>query len=348
MPTAKSRILVFDLLRGWFLCVIIIDHLGKFPVILDYITGRGLLWTSAAEGFFFLSGLMIGLVRGKLVKENKFREAWIKMWKRALLLYGWSVGLTLLFTFWGNIMGGTEGVKGGIIEATFWLTLKDAFLLHYSYGWSDFLPHYAVFLFYAPIALFILRKYPWWALPLLSFFLWLARGNNFNLAWQLIFFWGTAIGYYYKEISGWFAGLQKRKQDTISWVVMTVGLLSYLVDSAFYWGYLPDVPENILRYFDKDTMAPGRVLFFLLWFAALYVAFKRFEKPVMEWLGNVLVPFGQNSLYVYIIHSLTVFGVNLLFPRTYGIALNLTITLGVITFIWLLTSRRFLMGPIPK
>lgn len=48
-----GRIHTIDILRGFFMFMIIVDHLELFPNGFDFLTGRGLLWMSAAEGFFF-------------------------------------------------------------------------------------------------------------------------------------------------------------------------------------------------------------------------------------------------------------------------------------------------------
>lgn len=56
--------LALDYLRGYFIVVIIIDHLYRWPSALALLTGQGHLWFNAADGFVIVSGLMIGYVRG--------------------------------------------------------------------------------------------------------------------------------------------------------------------------------------------------------------------------------------------------------------------------------------------
>ena len=65
-----QRIDTIDIIRGYFLFVIIIDHLARFFGFFDLFTGGGRQWVSAAEGFFFISGMMIGLVRAKKLKDK--------------------------------------------------------------------------------------------------------------------------------------------------------------------------------------------------------------------------------------------------------------------------------------
>jgi hypothetical protein len=50
MPGRKiPRIMTFDILRGWFLVGILIDHLAFFPNGLDWWSARGGLFVSMAE-----------------------------------------------------------------------------------------------------------------------------------------------------------------------------------------------------------------------------------------------------------------------------------------------------------
>ena len=62
--SSVGRIVSLDLMRGWFLIIIILDHLTYFPNGLTFLTGDSRLAVSAAEGFFIISGLVLGIVRG--------------------------------------------------------------------------------------------------------------------------------------------------------------------------------------------------------------------------------------------------------------------------------------------
>ena len=82
----RDRILALDLLRGYLLCVITIDHLFRFPGLFDLFTGRGQLWVSAAEGFFLISGILVGKIYGSKIAYN-LRGETKKLWGRAGKLY---------------------------------------------------------------------------------------------------------------------------------------------------------------------------------------------------------------------------------------------------------------------
>ena len=61
------------------------------------VTGANRFVTSAAEGFVLLAGLVIGLVYGPRIARSGWSAAADPILRRAAVLYGVTVGLTLLF-----------------------------------------------------------------------------------------------------------------------------------------------------------------------------------------------------------------------------------------------------------
>ena len=92
-PTAPQttprveRIRTFDLMRGLFLIIILLNHLSYYPSGLDIITGRSMMYVSAAEGFFLISGIVLGLVRGRKLLDQPFKKSTKLILKRGLRLY---------------------------------------------------------------------------------------------------------------------------------------------------------------------------------------------------------------------------------------------------------------------
>ncbi len=58
----RKRILTLDILRGGFLVAIIVDHLNQGPSLWYLLTGGGAMWVSPAEGFFAISGILVGYI----------------------------------------------------------------------------------------------------------------------------------------------------------------------------------------------------------------------------------------------------------------------------------------------
>lgn len=370
LSTAKpNRMLHLDLLRGIFLCVIIIDHLQFFPGFFDIFTGRGYLWASAAEGFFFLSGILLGLVRGRRELVLPFREVVRKLWIRAGRLYLWNVLLTLIFTALAFFFAGSAGVKPGLITSTnVQAILKEAFTLQYTYGWADFLQYYAIFLFVSPLVIWLLRRGYWWLVVFLSIGTWYVGGSSFYLSWQLLFFFGAIFGFYVDEIHTMFKGLKTRTQHTLVGITAGLAVISFVVSYITILGssYVRNRPGSGLSRllpldrleafnhfvsagFDKTSLGVGRIIIFFVWFFTLYFLVKRFE-PYRQLgrFGRGLIRFGQNSLYVYIMHSFVLFFLNLALPHGNNIIVNASIDCGVIFFIYVCLHRRWLFRIIPR
>src|SRR5665648_91106 len=156
----SSRILSLDMMRGYFLVVIIIDHLYWYPNGFSWLSGRGDLFVSAAEGFFLISGLILGVVRGQKLRNKPFLFVAKLLVKRSVQLYITSVILMLIFTLLGWwFFIDNPGLKPGIRppNESFIHVLIGALDYKYVYGWADFLRLYAIFIFVSPLALWLLR-----------------------------------------------------------------------------------------------------------------------------------------------------------------------------------------------
>src|SRR4051794_13567282 len=92
-PTGP-RDLRLDFLRGFAVLAMVVDHIGG-PSWLYAITGGNKFYTSAAEGFIFISGLLVGVVYGRLVLRDGFVVGMRKALERAAVLYLLTVGVTL-------------------------------------------------------------------------------------------------------------------------------------------------------------------------------------------------------------------------------------------------------------
>jgi fucose 4-O-acetylase-like acetyltransferase len=344
-------------LRGFFLFVIIIDHIELYPGFFDFFAGRGRLWVSAAEGFFFISGLLVGYIyRRKLAKG--FRFIWTKMWKRAAMLYGVSIVLTLLFTV-AAIGFGRPDIKYGLPATIDWPKLiVDTLTLRYSFGWADFLPHYVIFMLWAPLSFFLLMKRLWWLLLLLMAGIWLVRGQNFEMAWQILFMGGMMVGYYWQSLIGWTARWPKRRQIVVrrgiyvlAGVTFIMSYLSVFVLSelnaqlAALPGWLASITQQwdtlntaTWPFFEKWTLEPGRIIVFGLWFMAGYLFLSRHYKAIPRFIEQAFVLLGQNSLFVYGLHSVVIFMLHLIVRQSYVWWINAFISLGVLMIIISVTT----------
>src|SRR4051812_21973732 len=92
-----KRDLRLDLLRGFAALTMIIDHVGGKDSLLYTISGGDRFFVSAAEGFVFISGLVMGIVYAGLIARKGLRAALTKGAKRVGTLYALTVILGLVF-----------------------------------------------------------------------------------------------------------------------------------------------------------------------------------------------------------------------------------------------------------
>lgn len=363
MGQSKSRLVALDILRGFFLFVIIVDHTELFPSIIDFLSGKGRLWVSAAEGFFFISGLLVGYIYRRKLADWGMRRVWTKLWRRAGVLYVCATSLTLLFTVWAVSLGG-HFVKYGLPPVINWPDIvAQTLLLRYTYGWGDFLTHYVVFMLAAPLVFWLLTKNKWWLVVAGSVGLWLVRGQEFQLAWQVLFVGGMIAGYYWKQLHAWVDSWQPRIKRTAATGIFAVAgatfAISYL--SVYLLGWLNDqsiwLPHGLAQAtaawdawntavwpaFEKWTLEPGRIILFGLWFAAAYLLVERFARRIPPLLTRWLVLLGTNSLFVYGLHAVVVFVVHVWAQGSIGVLGNFLVTVAVLVVItcitWLKTKK---------
>lgn len=373
MPDAikkqSSRIIALDLMRGYFLLCVVIDHLNYWPNGLDWLSARGELFVSSAEGFFLISGIVLGIVRGSKLVNKPFRlPAWLLL-KRGFQLYGVSVLLVLFFTLVGWLFLANPGLKYGIAPSDTPLLklVWDTLTLQYLYGWADYLRLYALFLFVSPLVMWLLRKNKWWIILATSAAVWLFSPNTVYpeslfvqpYKWQLIFFGGMIIGFHWQQLAAQWARIPTIwRGTTISLLLATaaVTLLGNLV--LAFGGYIShDVFLAVApirdylheHYFDKEMLQWPRLALFMVWFWASFWLFRKFEAQITRFVGKVLLPFGTNSLYVYIVHAFILFFIHLVVPPGNKVfAVNVLLSWGVLAIIWLMIRRKLLFTIIPR
>lgn len=360
-------------MRGFFLIAIIIDHIDFFPNYLDWWGMRGLLLSSTAEGFFLISGIILGIVRGIKLADEPFKKVAIIVWKRALTLYITAAVLVIGFTMIGwYLYPGNPDLKFGIMDSHNILKLAwETLTFQYIYGWADYLRLYAIFIAISPLALWLLRKGMWYIVLGTSFLVWLLFPLDFRtldwqtvellqpISWQLIFFSGLVIGYHWPDISSWCENHRKRliryvaipvvviAVTTFLWNVFAVFANEFIAQTAWTQMLSDRAWELRLENFHKEQLPLNRFFLFMLWFWAAFLIVKHFEKPVIKYTGWLLLPFGTNSLYVYTLHAIIVFFVHLYFVDTIPIW-NFLVTVSVIALIYLAIRTKFLMTIIPR
>lgn len=305
MPLLKpaSRLLALDYLRGYFIVVIIIDHLWRWPNIFEYVTGRGELWVSAAEGFVIISGLLLGYVRGWKNRHQPLATVSGKLVRRGLMLYLWMVITTLTLV----VLSWLLQFKGNIAHVPFvpwdWSGLLAGIArLDYVHTLTHFLYLYAIFLILSPLAIWLLRHNKAWIVAGLSALTWV-MGMVWQiewLQWQILFFVPVIAGYYLEPITHWFGQLPSTTRRILLYSFAGISL-AMLLASAFI--ILPTVPGSYIEtIFTRDPLSLPRVILAFICFVG-FLSLTTILLPLLKkFLGWLLPVFGERSLTGYIVH----------------------------------------------
>lgn len=358
--TAKiGRIHELDLLRGFFILVIIIDHFQRWPSPFTYLTGEGRLWVSAAEGFFIISGLLIGYLRGWKGRHHSLKEISKKLLARGLMLYIWGVGITLfvvsVMTFFTTGTDSIYALLPKFPEAS-QLTSLPVYLWQvisgqYASDWIYFLRMYAIVLVVSPIVIWLMRRGKWWIVLLLSLATYglsfLMTEPEAAMQWQVLFFGAALIGWKLEAIAGWLQ-VHPVARTRIAISLISVTLITMVMSYFWVHGWTNvEGPRAIISrdsyvtargfidpWFTNDPMAPARIILSFIWFGGLFSIFHYARNFIMKWCGWLLMTFGTASLSVYCLQALLLVFLEAIIPVSQSRIINALSTIVVVLVLW--------------
>jgi hypothetical protein len=163
-----------DALRGLFLVWMTLTHL---PTRFSDFTNQPIGFVSAAEGFVFVSALLVGRIYMRDSLQNA-PGVHLTLWKRSLKIYTYHLMmLTLVFTVAAAFAVHTH--KAALNHLlNFYLAhplvaIVGSVLLLYCPPLLDILPMYVTFLFFSPMVLWVAARYGWRKILLASALVWL-------------------------------------------------------------------------------------------------------------------------------------------------------------------------------
>jgi hypothetical protein len=344
----------FDALRGLFLVWMTLTHL---PTRISDLVNQPFGFISSAEGFVFLSALLVGRVYMRQATENS-GQLRSKLWKRALRVYAYHVVLLLLaFTFAAAFaVYRHHAALEHLLD--FYLAhpavaIVGSLLLIYCPPLLDILPIYVIFLLASPFAFSIAVKRSWRPVIVGSTIIWLLaqfglravvqhfvvsvthlpiplqQWGAFNLfAWQWVWIMGMWMGA--RSVEG-----ELPLHSMPKWAIWVAGAVC-----LFFVGVRHDLlgarltQEHLEILVDKWQLGPLRLLNLIAFVCVLYGL-----RGAVGWLVSrePFITLGRASIEVFCAHLLFVFvGLALLYgevPQLHGVyALSLLIA----TFIGLL------------
>lgn len=318
-----NRDIALDILRGIMLIVMAADHFGE-PIFQHLYEFAG--YVSAAEGFVFLSGMLVALVYSRYHHAGG-RVLEQRVWHRAGVIYLYHL-LVLLAVFVFTV--GTE------LSGAYWTSfatemqaepargLLSGMLLVYQPPMLDVLPLYVILMLVAPFALRLMLQYQgigvgmvllgsiglWWAaqygwgndlLSLLPDAVMIRSGAFHFLAWQLIFVLGMVLGFLRfsntaPRVNGW-------------WWAASVGVVVYLY--LLRHGQVHNEWLALHHHIAREYMAWLRLLNFLAFVymvAGLIALHQRYNVfSLLALPGRWLAFLGQHSLQVFAYHLVVLY-----------------------------------------
>lgn len=378
------RDLRIDLLRGLAICFVVVNHL-PLPTLWKPLTEEGLGPFTGAEMFVVLSGVVLGQVHGDAVRRGDLWSTSVRLLRRAWTLYVVAVAVVVLaglLTLLPGVDGSavttytdtsddtTYDLYPGAASASAGEVLRQVLLLVWGPYQFNIMGLYVVLLLAAPVVLLALQR------RLVALALAASGGlyvlgalapvrllpsqfeNAFPLlSWQLLFVLGLVAGWYRTDLLQ-AAARPAGRVAVATTVVVYAGLLLFTYASPYLSNRadirLALVPDGLYWSVYGTWFGPraelelGRLLGVVVALVALYALLSAFWVPIARVLAPFLVPLGQATLYVFVLHVLLALVVDQV-PAVERSAVLGTLThAGVLALLWLAVRRRFLFGVVPR
>ena len=175
------------------------------------------------------------------------------------------------------------------------------------------------------------------------------------MVWQILFVLGVTAGYYRRPLVDWFS---RRRSVLACCVLLTVLFALFALSNPYLsnaydvrLALLPDALHQMLYsgYFGRTYLGAGRLLNVLLVVITAYTLLTAYWKLLERALGWFLIPLGQNTLYVFIIHVFLILALaNIPVLQLGNLWLNTGAYILLLGLVWTMVKTRFLFRVIPR
>ena len=380
---ADARDLRIDFLRGIIMMIVITVHMEYFSAYSFLVWERvGVI--SSAEGFVFLSGLVLGMVYGRKADKEGFNFVANKMFDRALQLYRVAIGVIALIAIlntlpfidakavmtWVNPSNGEVFPLYPSEKASFRYWVSTILMLKATPHQFQVMGLYVVMIALAPLFMWCLKHNRVGFLLALSWIVYIIAqgrperltGAQFEYAfpimnWQLIFVHGMALGVFKDQVFAFFSGGRGR---VLFWVAMSFAFAGWFFTMNNPNPGLPDWAKLSMidkgdfwslygQYFKKSQLGIGRVLNNVALFIVAMGLLTRFWVPISRALGWFAIPIGQSSLYVFVVHVFFVLAASLTpWHELNNFWINTAMHTVAMLSIWFMVKNKVLFNVIPR
>ncbi|MEX5259316.1 OpgC domain-containing protein [Kocuria sp. CPCC 205263] len=182
--------------------------------------------------------------------------------------------------------------------------------------------------------------------------------NSFPLlVWQVLFVLGMVAGYYRRQIITWFSA-PSRRVLLVSCVLLTVAFAVFSWSSPYFTNAydirLALLPDTTFRtvydsFFERTFLGVGRLVNVLLVIITGYALLSAYWRPLERALGWFLIPLGQATLYVFILHVfLILLAANVPALQQGNLWLNTGAYVVILGVLWVMVKTRFLFRVVPR
>ena len=178
-----------------------------------------------------------------------------------------------------------------------------------------------------------------------------------TLSWQLLFINGMVVGYHHQKVMEYIGGRKNRVLIIFAGVVCLAFLVIDLNNpEAVYWPWrtyatidASSYTEMYVNWLQKSNLGIGRVINNIALFIVFYYVLSHYWLPINKVLGWLLIPLGQASLYVFILHVyFIILFSNLTIAESGNFVVNTAIHAATILIIWGMVKLRFLFRFVPR
>lgn len=343
-----------DALRGVFLVWMTLTHL---PTHFSDFVNQPIGFISSAEGFVFMSALLVGRVYIREMLQDKTKTHF-KLLKRSLRIYGYHL-LLLFLAFSVAATYAAHTHKTALTNLfNFYLAhpgtaIIGSVLLLYCPPLLDILPMYVIFLFFTPLVLSASVRFGWKKILVLSALVWmlaqfglrdlvhnwivsathlhipLQETGAFNLfAWQAIWIVGLWLG------AQMACGIVPLKRVRGPVIAICGAICLFFIGVRHGW-LGPHLTQQALgMQLDKWSIGPLRVANLAAFAVVIYWSRRHVAKAISH---EPLLTIGKASLQVFCAHLFFVFvGLALLYGEVEQLHGWTAILLLVVTFLSLI------------
>ncbi len=366
----RGRDLRIDFLRGLFVIAMIVDHVAGASW-LYLVTGGNRFYTSAAEGFVFVSGLVAGLVYSRAIAREGMSIGLGRVLRRAGQLYLLTIGLTLIFAPISELNKLPWALGWDLHDGLGFVI--SVITLHRTYYLVDVTLLYVLLLATSTIAFVLMAQGRTWVVLGASWLLWLVyqvlpdqadmpwpiAGNNlFHFAaWQVLFFTGLVIGHHWEALGKRASRVNRVRVLDFAVFALALVIALYVVQDRLLSRLITGSGDQaaaraalVADITSKSDLRLGRLLVFALVFIVLFIVTTEFWPILRRLVGWLVLPLGQRALYAYALHVLIALAVVLGLRRlglpdnSASARTNAIIQVGTVLLVWFLV--RF--APIPR